>query len=319
MVLTSPGAPCDSVPPTDTQPVSTQLTCEAEKVLSKEIGFIDHPSFRKQPLGEEDESDVLPAIEGGQDDHLWKETNFALPAHLRRMCNRPILTATQERDLFRRMNYLKYQANVLRTQLSAQFPRQEQLTAIEDVLQRAERIRNHIILSNIRLVISIAKTFAGKETTFDMTLSTGICSLMNVVEKFNFDRGFRFSTYATRAIRRDLYRLVMKNHSQLQRFCTGSDELVEDCMEKDTSRLPAMHHRTVYATLQNMLDCLEPRERRILQLRFGFDNDDGHKVTYSTIAREFGISKERVRQIAKRALDRLHEMAPDFSLDSFLA
>jgi RNA polymerase primary sigma factor len=319
MVLTSPNAPCHSVPSTDTQPVSTQLTCEAENFLSKEIGFIDHPSFRKQPLTEDDESGVLPAIERGQGDHLWKENNFALPAHLRRMCNRPILTATEERDLFRRMNYLKYQANVLRTQLSAQFPCRDQLAAIEDVLQRAERIRNHIILSNIRLVISIAKNFSGKETTFDMTLSTGICSLMNVVDKFNFDRGFRFSTYATRAIRRDLYRLVIKNHSQLQRFCTGSDELVESCIEKETSRLPAIHHRTVYATLQNMLNLLAPRERRILQLRFGFDNDDGHKVTYSTIAREFGISKERVRQIAKRALDHLREMAPDFSLDSFLS
>ena len=301
---------------TPKQKSAAALKQRAEELATREIGFVDHPGFRRRLKANECQSDAQRAIENSPQPVELSDSPSGLPAHLRRMCDRPVLGREEEVFLFRRMNYLKYRANRLRSQLNPTRPSRAVVDELEDVLERAECVRNHIILSNVRLVISIAKKYANTECPFDTVLSIGIGSLMNAVEKFDFSRGFRFSTYATRAIRRDLYRAIVSRHSQLRRFCSGLDELMAGIVEPTPVRLAPGPGRVMYDKMQQMLDRLDPRESFVLRARFGFENENGKTTTYSKIGRELGVSKERVRQIAEKALEHLRELIPEFRLEA---
>ena len=296
---------------------AAQLRQRAAELAEREIGFVDHPGFRRRAKANMCQSEWQQAIESGCDLVLPDAAGTkGLPAHLRRLCDRPLLGRDEEAALFRRMNYLKYRANRMRSKLSLQRPRAKEIADLEGVLQTANHVRNHIIMSNVRLVISIAKRYASSEMPFENALSIGIGSLMNAVEKFDFARGFRFSTYATRAIRRDLYRAVVSKHTQMRRFCTGLEEMMAGVVEPKPKRMTPETGEIVYQKIQQMLDCLDPRESFVLRARFGFENQSGKTTTYSKIGLELGVSKERVRQIAERALEKLRELIPEFRLEA---
>ncbi|REJ65408.1 MAG: RNA polymerase subunit sigma-70 [Planctomycetota bacterium] len=296
---------------------SNRVSSERLKTLRlREITFIPCQSFRlRQPatVPEWTESPHLKAVELGEvTPKVPKLSGF--PAHLMRMCETPILEVADERLFFRRMNYLKFRAHNLRDKLKSTATSAE-IGDVEAAIAAAERIRNYIIQANTRLVISIAKKFSDATNDFDEMLSQGITSLMNSVEKFDFDRGFRFSTYATTVIQRDLYRLVVKNRNQRTRFNTGAEEVFAGCAGDQAEENRAARNATqTYGRLTEMIERLDPREMRIIRSRFGFDTEGGRKETYTSLGKELGISKERVRQLAERALAKLRKAAPEFGL-----
>lgn len=285
------------------------------ELMDRKIAFIPNACFKE----EGDTTDwidepLLKSVECG--DAAPQATPVAgLPAHLMRMCKTPILAATEERALFKRMNYLKFEANRIQASLDEDAPSAEKLDEMEDVLERVERIRNHIVQANVRLVMSIAKRFADATNSFDEMLSEGISSLMNAVEKFDYDRGFRFSTYATTSVQRDLYRLVAGNHQRRTRFVSATDEVFATCADEETLDAPQETTASqAYGALTEMLGQLDDRERLILRARFGFDTEGGQKATYTSLGKQLGISKERVRQLAERAIGKLRNIAPEFGL-----
>lgn len=265
-----------------------------------QIDWIDQPQLKAVELG--DSVDRVPKVNG-------------LPAHLMRMCETPIMKVEEERAFFRRMNYLKFRHDALCAEAKRGCATNELLDEIDDLADRANRIRNYIIQANTRLVMSIAKKFSDANNVFDDMLSEGISSLMHAVEKFDYDRGFRFSTYATTSIQRDLYRLVVKNQKQLARFSTGSEEVFAACpgdhAAEDQREASA---ESAYGSLTEMLEQLDPREKLIIRHRFGFDTEGGRKATYTSLGKKLGISKERVRQLAERAIAKLRTIAPEFGL-----
>ncbi len=277
----------------------------ARDLLSKEIAFIDNREFRSDAA----EQEIL------QQQALPTEAPAAnipagLPAHLRRMCSEPILTPQQEIELFRRMNYVKYRANVLRSQIQDQHANAEQLERVERLIRVGEEIRNRIVHANVRLVISIAKTFADDQNPFDDLLSEGIASVIRAVEKFDYSRGFRFSTYATSVVRRELMRSVRKNHQRRNRFATGSSEYLDSqcAPEPDhTERLAELEWDRVSGSLRTMLGGLDQREQLVVRGRYGL-NRGGRKVTFKTLGEQLGVSKERVRQLYQRAIQKLQQM-----------
>ncbi|MEM6731978.1 MAG: sigma-70 family RNA polymerase sigma factor, partial [Myxococcota bacterium] len=226
------------------------------------------------------------------------------------MCATPLLTQEQEQELFRRMNFCKYKANVLRSRLSRTRPNAEKVAEIEGYIARAERLRNYIIQANTRLVMSIARRFADGRNGFDDLLSQGVASLMHSVEKFDYGRGYRFSTYATCAVRRDLYRLVMGRKKDFQRFTTGTDEYLSGCADEvdRTGEMTEAGWDHLTGSISEMLKRLDDRERFIVTHRFGLD-ESGQRSSYSRLGERLGISKERVRQLANRALEKLREWA----------
>jgi RNA polymerase sigma factor (sigma-70 family) len=142
-------------------------------------------------------------------------------------------------------------------------------------------------------------------------VSDGNVSLMRAVDKFDFTRGFKFSTYASWAIMKNYARSVPEQRHQQDRYQTGREELLESVAgpafdEQEDELLPALRN-----VIERMLGVLDPREQSILRQRYGLDRQ-GPPLTLDQIGRQFGVSKERIRQLEARAMDKLRS---DFATD----
>ena len=237
-----------------------------------------------------------------------------LPVHLGRMCEAALLKPHQEAALFRRMNFLLHQASIQRSLLNSRRPSKARLQLIERLVLLAEWHRDRLVEANVRLVISIVKKFVNTNNSFDELLSEGIVGLMRAVEKFDYDRGFRFSTYATQVVRRNSYRAVVTNQQDRQKVTSGLQDMEIDI--SDEGRVSAIGEKRWHelrARLSEMLNDLDRREKLIMRARFSLGSH--RRVhTLQSLADRLGISKERVRQLERRAMEKLRAMAGDASL-----
>ena len=289
----------------------------AERLLQTEIDFISNPSFKTLNL--EDEFELQHEFDSSSTDlknslRLLKNPR-QLPAHLARLCESDVLSADEERVLFRRMNFLKYKANVLRSQLNPETCSIQELDTIELLLDEALRVRNQIFRSNMRLVVSIIKKCVTPHVTFDDLLSDGIWTLMKAVDKFDYDRGFRFSTYAYRAITNYAYRKIADQRKEHSRFSQPIQEQPLD--EVTEEKRPEMLEQTwleLSELLEQKIANLDQREQMIVRARYALGRDS--KVqTFQKLADQLGVSKERVRQLEQRAVAKLRVMAKETRLD----
>jgi RNA polymerase primary sigma factor len=213
------------------------------------------------------------------------------------------------------MNYFKFLASELRVGLQCDEPDPLLLDAIERLLSQAREIRDHLIKANMRLVMSIVKDFVTPRLTFDELLSEGTITLMQAVEKFDFDRGFRFSTYAYRSIARTAYRCVAASREEESRVTREADEWAygQGDLQQSSSMSDQFWSRLRDLTGQ-MLQRLDRRERLIIRSRFALGS---HRRVRSLqeLANRLGVSKERVRQIEGQAVSKLRAMTKDLDLD----
>jgi len=229
-----------------------------------------------------------------------------------------LLSADEERRLFRRMNYLKFRANALRWQLDFDDPQAEQIAQLEQFLDEAAAVRDRIIRANMRLVISIVKKFVSPNFSFDELLSDGIMTLMNAVEKFDYDRGYRFSTYAYRSIARNAYRRVMDRKKELSKHSMIAEGAIEGSLEdRGTASMDEKTWERLRNLLGGFLDRLDKRERMIVQARYALGKHRNVQ-TFQSIADKLGVSKERVRQLEQRAVGKLRNMAAESQTDPTL-
>jgi len=281
------------------------------------ITFIAHDSFHAPSLAAALEIDPLVAATLAETAPSTSQVSHQLPQHLVPLCQTPLLSFEQEQALFRSMNFHKFCAASIQDQLDLGED-QADLDAKRDAhLQQAEEIRNHLIRANLRLVLSIAKHYTSARVPLDEQVSEGFEVLIATVDKFDFSRGFRFSTYATHALRRRLYRSLHQQSKQQARYETTTpiDELPGTT---DLSQQAERQALEVQDALHQILKHLAPRERRIVQARFGIGLDsDSKRCTLQQLARELGICKERVRQLEIRALAKLRRMAAKYQLQRF--
>ena len=217
----------------------------------------------------------------------------------------PLLQREPERELFRRFNYLKFRAEQLRAPLAhAERPRNRTLTEVEALLDRACRIRNHLVQANMRLVASIARKHVRDESGFLEAVSDGSIAMMRAIEKFDYGRGFKFSTYASWAVMRTYARTVPEEACRRGRFQTGLDELLEAAPDFRADEAGRPSTETVRGALDTMLATLTDREQTVVRRHFGLGSDDAGD-TLAQISKGMGVSKERIRQIEARAIRKL--------------
>jgi RNA polymerase primary sigma factor len=243
--------------------------------------------------------------------------------------------------------------------------------------------REHLTSANLRLVVSIAKKYANRGMSLLDLVQEGNAGLMRAVDKFEYERGFKFSTYATWWIRQSIQRGLadqartiripvhmvetMNRVARVSRDLTGQlgrpatpadisevlsrhprtaltpdrveevlrygrqpisletpvgeeedtelGQLIED--EKAASPLEEATSRIMREQIESVLDSLDGRERRVVRLRFGLD--DGHPRTLEEVGREFGLTRERVRQIESVALRKLRHPSRSRKLREYVA
>src|SRR5205814_8658745 len=125
------------------------------------------------------------------------------------------------------VNYLKHLAARLRDRIDPDDARARDLDEVERLQAEALAVKNQIIRSNLRLVVSIAKRHMGTTNNFFELVSDGNMSLIRAVEKFDFSRGNKFSTYASWAIMKNFARTIPEENYRRDRFVTGHEEMFE--------------------------------------------------------------------------------------------
>jgi len=232
-----------------------------------------------------------------------------LPPYLASLYDVPLLSREQEVHLFRKFNYLKYKASRLRERLDPASPRIPLMDQIERLWERAVAVKNEIVRANLRLVVSIAKRHVSPAAGFFELVSDGNMSLMRAVEKFDFTRGNKFSTYASWAIMKNYARSIPDEHRYRDRFRTSHEELfvsTEDDRSDQYELESAQLRRRTQIT--RMLKHLDEREQEIIMTRFGL-RVGREPRTLKEVGDAMGVTKERVRQIEVRALDKLRRAA----------
>ncbi len=246
-----------------------------------------------------------------------KKPPSGIPPYLASLYDTPLLTPEQEFHLFRKMNFHNYRAAELRDSVDAATANYRQLDTIEGLLQQAHAIRNQIVQANLRLVVSIARRFVDAANSFEDLVSEGNVPLIRAVEIFDYTRGYRFSTYATWAIRNSFVRLTPRSRRRSARYLTGTQELFDEFSDAGISPTEyEREHRQMTTLVSSMLASLDNRERSIVMSRFGLDGS-GSKKKFREISSQLEISTERVRQIVARALAKLRTTLAESGTDCF--
>jgi RNA polymerase primary sigma factor len=234
-----------------------------------------------------------------------------LPPYLASLYEVPLLTREQEVHLFRKMNYLKSKAGKLREKLDLNRPKRSLMDQIEKLYVESVATKNRIISANLRLVVSIAKRYVGPTGDFFELVSDGNMSLMRAVEKFDVSRGNKFSTYASWAIMKNFTRTISDALRHRDRFCTSHPEVFSTTMdaradhyEQESAQIRRESH------VQRILKRLDERERQIVTSRFGLTRGR-EPLTLMQVGAEMGVTKERVRQIQCRAMNKLRNAAEE--------
>ena len=293
----------------------SELKSRFTRLLAEQVDFIPNPLFEREESDDviNSEWDAVSELTT-RDGHVPRD----LPGHLARLCEAKLLTPEEETRLFRRMNYVKYRAQQIRSTLSVDAIDEEQLTEAENCLAEARAIRDRIVQGNMRLVMAVVKKFVTPQHSFDDMLSDGIYSLMQAAEKFDFDRGFRFSTYAYRAIVRNSYRTINDRQREALKFATTAEEPAFDALDERGS---SSVYDAAWDRLRNLMaqfiDRLDRRERFIIRSRYALGSHRRVR-TFQCLAEKLGVSKERVRQLEQRAVAKLQAYASEQKLDEIV-
>ena len=250
----------------------------------------------------------------------------------------------------------------------------QELELAKRIAQGDSEAVKEMVSANLRLVVSVARGYAGRGVPLLDLIQEGSIGLIAAAKKFDYTLDFKFSTYATKWIRQGITR-YLNNHATLIRVPehtadklrrvlqaraaliqeTGEEpeegEIAERCgytpervrqllalnpeicsldapagedatlgmlLEDPDSLAPQeeLVRQELKQTLEQLLDMLTDRQRMVLRLHFGMEDGTCHSL--EDISIRFGVSKERIRQIERQAMDRLQKLGANLGLEDFL-
>ncbi len=294
----------------------------------RETSFLtDNPDLLPQALTENNNvfpMDTRPATNPNHDQQ-WQQLAGStvlknISAYIKDIYKNKPLTTLQEQLFFKEYNFLKYQAAQLQKQLSdcSSYVSATLIRKIRSKLIEAQKIQHYLILSNLRLVISVARKHSRNDTDMLDLISDGNISLMRAVEKFDYTRHIKFSTYASWAIIKRFATLRRNQNRYQQHEFSAEENLLELAHDLRVTPGTVLARENAHKSLQQTIaETLEDRERYIVQQHFGLTPKTeiiGQRKPKSLaqIASVIGLSKERVRQIELKALQKLrYVLQPD--------
>ncbi len=335
----------------------------------------DLESEEVEVVPEEEEEEVVKEKPARNIDLSVKSpTNDPVRMYLKEIGKVPLLTAAEEVDLAKRIEAGEKAVEKLEKD-GNKLPREEARK-----LHRTERdgmtAKKKLVEANLRLVVSIAKRYVGRGMLFLDLIQEGNLGLIRAVEKFDYRKGYKFSTYATWWIRQAITRAIadqartiripvhmvetINKLIRIQRqllqelgrepmpeeigqemgltpekvreilkisqepvsletpIGEEEDSQLGDFIEDQEAEVPAdaASFSLLQEQLQEVLDTLSERERRVIELRFGLI--DGHPRTLEEVGRVFGVTRERIRQIESKTLSKLRHPNRSAKLRDYL-
>jgi len=300
-------------------------------------------------------------------------TSDPVRMYLKEIGRVPLLSAAEEVDLAKRVEAGLFASEKLTTQrnISPDFIRE-----LELIERQGQLAKKRLIEANLRLVVSIAKRYVGRGMLFLDLIQEGNLGLIRAVEKFDYTKGYKFSTYATWWIRQAITRAIADQARTIRipvhmvetinKLIRIQRQLLQDLgreptpeeigeeMEMSPERVREIQKlaqepvsletpigeeedsnlgdfiedsdaivpidAASFILLQEQLDAilhtLSEREKRVIQLRFGLS--DGHPRTLEEVGQEFGVTRERIRQIESKTLSKLRHPSRSQKLRDYL-
>jgi RNA polymerase sigma factor (sigma-70 family) len=296
--------------------VKRRLSQEDERLLaqimSQEQDFIPSPAFEE----EDAEAKIYADYEKvPKPDTTWyhpvMDDLSAARGRTVKSAQQVILTGAQERILFHCFNYARHCIWKIQQEVWASESKQptpEQADAVLKWFRKADYIREQIAETNLALVLAMAKRTRMSEVDFADLVSEGNMALLRAVDKFDAGRGYKFSTYACRAILKAFSRQGMKLSKYRQRFPTDFDPKLErsNYLEiKRTSFEKDAADEVRRIVTENRAELSEV-ERTVIEHRFGLETGEIEKpMTLEQVGQIIGVTKERVRQIQNKAMEKI--------------
>src|SRR5687767_3474098 len=294
------------------KPIPRALRARAEQVLAENYPFMDSETFKQRGL----EQSLFDFDEAGGEPQLpmtswYQPTREEIADQLKGTPQ--LMKGPEEKLMFLRFNFAKRKLTLLQKKAKQQGLTRELAEQLVEWHRRFEHFREYLVRTNLALVLAMAKRTRLGDVDFAEIVSEGNMALLRAVDKFNVERGFKFSTYACRAILKAFSRTAMKANRHRTKFPVEFEPDLEksDWADKRRDQVEEDCIDELKTIVDRNLADLSTVEETVIRRRFNWDQTDDSSLTLEDVGKIIGVTKERVRQIQNKALAKIRAVMED--------